>query len=178
MGDEGLNRCDHSPVANTDLSQGFDQGFAGFLQLGAVGLAGASPFQTRGQTLAERQHGRLSPELSEGPGSGLPQAIILIGQGRQQLSHHPPIPDLAKSSGRITRHSVALDASANLPWLAELEGLQQEGHGSGMLAAHLAEPPGRVVLEGRVCTAKAPVGFRFGDGLTGGGKGWVVLKHT
>ena len=61
MLDEGLNGADHRRFGDANLSESFDQGFAGFLQLGAVGLTGSRTLHTRGQTLAEGQHSLRSP---------------------------------------------------------------------------------------------------------------------
>ena len=147
MAAERLDHPHHRRIGHADRAQGLDQGLAGFLELGAVGHGRSGAGQTTGQAGADRFHRFKGPQFAQGPGRGLPQTVVVVFKGGQEVGHRTAIPQLAQGPGRVAGHGVVLHTSAGIPRLALAQGGAQQGDGVGVPAAHPPQPPGGVVLQ-------------------------------
>ena len=88
MPHEGLDHREHRGLGHSDLTELLQQRFTGLLQAGCAGLLGTGHRRTTGQTPAQRLHGSHRPQLAEGAGRSLPQAVVVVQCGGSRVPCH------------------------------------------------------------------------------------------
>ena len=161
MGREGFDQGDHAGLGDADRPQGLQHRLAGFLQARASKTGGSSTGWAAGQAPQQHRHRLGGLKLAERAGSRLPQAVVPIVEGVQQLGNRAGIAQLAQGAGGIAGDGVLLDTGAGIPGAPLAQGGQQQGQGLRVAAAMAAQPPGGVVLL-RVILALSKALQRFG----------------
>ena len=146
MGREGFDQGDHTRLGDADRPQGLQHGLAGFLQARAVRAGRSSTGWAAGQAPEQHGHRLGGLQLAERAGGRLPQAVIVVVEGSQQLRNRAGISQLAQGAGGIAGDGVLLDTGAGIPGAPLAQGGQQQGQGLRMAAAVTTQPPGGVVL--------------------------------